>query len=88
MESLLHPEEEGTPVKCSRCGGKLIYKGLGEYRCEECQNAEYDNYGKVRAYLEKHPGASVPAICQGTGLSRAEISRMISEERFQLDFHE
>lgn len=87
-EKLLQPQEDGVPVRCSQCGGRLIYRGLGEYQCEKCGGPEYDNYGKVRAYLEKHPGASVPAICQATGLTRAEISRLISEDRFWLASYE
>ena len=24
------------PSYCEKCGGVLVYKGLGEYECEEC----------------------------------------------------
>lgn len=85
MNNLLRPEESGVPVLCGKCHGKLIYNGLGQYKCEKCQNIELDNYGKVREYLEKHPGASVPDICTATGLNRAEISKMVSEDKFQVN---
>ena len=26
------------PSYCEKCGGVLVYKGLGEYECEECGN--------------------------------------------------
>lgn len=62
----------------------MVYKGLGEYCCSQCRNVEYDSYGEVRAYLEKHPGASIPDICQATGLTRAEIMKMVEEDKFQI----
>lgn len=83
-EELLQPEEKGIPICCSRCGGRLLYKGLGEYQCEHCQNKERDNYGKVRSYLESHPGALIPDICRDTGLKRSDIARMIAEDKFQI----
>ena len=50
------------PTICRECGGILVYGGIGEYRCEECGRIEYDDYGKVRNYLEDHKGANVSEI--------------------------
>ena len=29
-----------SPAYCSKCGGVMIFRGVGEYRCEDCGNAE------------------------------------------------
>ena len=69
------------PTICKACGGILIYKGLGEYQCEDCNACEYDDYGKVRSYLEKHHGANVAEISSQTGVSHKAIRDMIKERR-------
>lgn len=83
--SLLKSAQKGTPSCCSACGGRLGYNGLGEYMCERCEHREYDNYGKVRVYLEKHPKASVNQVAMDTGVSRVEVIRMVDEEKFIVD---
>ena len=40
------------PRVCTECGGVMIFKGVGEYHCEECGAVDYDDYGKVRGYIE------------------------------------
>ncbi len=84
LEKLLRPELSGVPETCSVCKAKLLYKGLGEYECPKCGGLEYDNYGKVRTFLERHPGASIPEVCYGTGLSRAEVTKMVDEGKFKI----
>ena len=46
------------PTYCSECGDVMVFKGLGEYRCEKCGFLDYDDYGKARNYVEKHMGAN------------------------------
>lgn len=72
------------PIICEKCGGILVYSGLGEYRCEECDTSEYDDYGKVRVYLEKHRGATVTEISDETGVSHKSIRDMVKENRFEV----
>ncbi len=70
------------PSACDECGGELEYIGLGEYRCTKCSKQLFDDYGKVRAYLEKHDRASLADVADATGLSRAKIKRMVEDSRF------
>lgn len=42
-----------VPQRCKLCFGRMIFKGVGEYQCEECGYLDYDDYGKVRNYVEK-----------------------------------
>ncbi len=72
------------PTICRECGGILVYGGIGEYRCEECGRIEYDDYGKVRNYLEDHKGANVSEISLETGVSHKSIREMIKENRFEI----
>lgn len=82
-KKLLQTELE-RPTLCMECGGVLVYKGLGEYQCEECGAFEYDDYGKVRNYLEKHRGANVAEISVATDVSHKAIREMIKERRFEI----
>lgn len=72
------------PTLCSQCQGIMVYKGLGEYQCEECGATEYDDYGKVRNYLDDHRGANVAQISEETGVSHKSIRDMIKENRFEV----
>ena len=31
------------PRNCQKCGGVMVFKGVGEYHCEECDAVEYDD---------------------------------------------
>ena len=78
-----HIEYE-RPNLCDKCGGGLKYKGLGEYICEKCENIMFDEYGKVRNYLENHPGVNLVELSRATGVSQKVIKQMIIDERFNL----
>ena len=62
----------------------MVYKGRGEYQCEECGQMDYDDYGKVRNYLEHHRGANVAEISDATGVTHKSIRDMIKENRFEV----
>ena len=74
----------GRPTQCSVCSGALVYKGVGEYQCSECQNLEYDDYGKVRLYIEEHNGGTAAEISEATGVTQAKIRQMLKEERLEV----
>ena len=74
----------GVPTKCSACNSKLKYTGLGEYECIECGNLEYDDYGKVRKYLENHRGAMQAEVSRATGVPTNRIRQLLQEERIEV----
>ncbi len=74
----------GRPTQCTVCGGSLIYKGIGEYQCSECYSLEYDDYGKVRLYIELHNGATSAEIAEATGVTQQKIRQMLKEERLEV----
>lgn len=73
-----------VPRVCQSCGGVMIYKGVGEYRCEDCNYLDFDDYGKVRAYIEQHKGATTIEIEQHTGVSQKTIRQLLRESRLEI----
>lgn len=74
-----------APAKCEKCGCmRLQYKGVGEYKCEECGYFMYDDYGKVRNYIEKNPGATASEVSSATGVSKDKIRHLLREDKIQI----
>ncbi|MDE7269734.1 MAG: hypothetical protein K2N81_04600 [Acetatifactor sp.] len=73
-----------VPCKCAECGGVMVFKGVGEYHCEDCGAVDYDDYGKVRLYLEDHKGANAVEVESETGVSQKSIRQMLRESRLQV----
>ncbi len=74
----------GRPANCSKCGGDLRYAGIGEYECENCKNIEFDDYGKVRAYIEENRGATQSEVSLATGVDVNKIRQMLREEKIEI----
>ena len=72
-----------APYLCHECGGVMIFEGVGEYRCEDCGVVDYDDYGKVRNYLEGHKGATALEIEGATGVTRRTIRLLLKDGRIQ-----
>ncbi|MDE7222652.1 MAG: flagellar protein [Acetatifactor sp.] len=77
-------EKFHVPHMCEKCGGGMIYKGVGEYHCERCDTVIYDDYGKVRLYVEQHPGATIAETEAGTGVPHKVIRQLLREERLEV----
>lgn len=73
-----------VPHICEICGGELTYRGVGEYQCESCGDVVYDDYGKVRLYVEQHPGATIAEAEAGTGVPHKVIRQLLREERLEV----
>lgn len=72
------------PTICKECGGIMEFKGVGEYRCEKCGVKDYDDYGKTRMYIEKHPGANAGEVEIMTGVTQKAIRMMLKENRLEI----
>lgn len=72
------------PTKCPECGGSMKFKGCGEYRCENCKYIAYDDYGKVRNYVEKHAGVTAAQAAAATGVKQKTIRLMLKESRLEI----
>lgn len=72
------------PRVCKSCGGVMVFKGVGEYRCEDCGEKEFDDYGKVRLYIEEHRGATAAEIENAVGVPQRTIRRLLKEGRLEV----
>jgi hypothetical protein len=73
-----------VPQVCLKCNGKMLYKGCGEYACETCGTIEFDDYGKVRLYIEQHPGVNAQDVEVATGVPGRTIRQLLREERLEI----
>jgi uncharacterized Zn finger protein (UPF0148 family) len=72
------------PKICSVCGGVMIFVGVGEYHCEDCKSVAFDDYGKVRNFIESHKGATASIIAAETGVSQRTIRQLLQESRIEV----
>lgn len=84
MQRSFSLDEYHAPRVCEKCGGVMIFKGVGEYHCEDCGAVAYDDYGKVRLYIEKHRGATAAQIEAAVGVSQRTIRQMLKEGRLEV----
>ena len=73
------------PRTCEKCGkSDPEYQGVGEYKCRDCGFIMYDDYGRVRNYLEAHRGATQSQVANATGVSMEVIRQLLREERIEI----
>ncbi len=83
-KELLDEDNYNRPTICPECGGIMIFKGVGEYKCEDCGLLGYDDYGKARNYIEQHPGATMAEVASSTGVPQKSIRDMVRESRLEI----
>ncbi len=81
---LLEINQYNRPKACIKCGGVMVFKGVGEYQCEDCGAVDFDDYGKVRRYIETHRGANAGEIEEATGVTQRSIRMMLKESRIEV----
>ncbi|MBQ7933183.1 MAG: hypothetical protein IJ327_00105 [Lachnospiraceae bacterium] len=84
MDSLGQLNEYNIPYRCKKCGGVMVFQGVGEYHCEDCGAVDYDDYGKVRCFIEKHRGATAYQIECAIGVSQRTIRKLLRDKRIQV----
>lgn len=84
VRGVLGDGDYNRPYKCNACGGIMIFKGVGEYECEDCRDIDFDDYGKARSYIERNPGSTQAQITEGTGVSAKSIRQMLKESRLEI----
>lgn len=72
------------PYVCKACGGLMIFRGVGEYQCEDCFDVDFDDYGKARIYIEQHPGATASDISDNTGVTQRSIRQMLKDGKLEV----
>ena len=85
IKNELFGRDLSTPVSCEKCGSSDIkFMGLGEYRCSDCGHKMYDDYGKVREYLDAHRGATQAEVYEATGVSVNKIRQFLRDEKIEI----
>lgn len=75
---------ESRPVQCSKCGSSLYYRGSGKYVCSSCENMEYDEFGKVKKYLDEHGVSTMAVIADATGVPMKHLNLMLREGKVEI----
>lgn len=75
---------EDHPIKCSKCGASLYYKGSGKYFCKVCENIEYDDFGKVKKYIDENGVSTMGVISAETGVSLEKLNVMLREGKVEI----
>lgn len=75
---------ERRPIFCKQCGGKLYYQDSGYYQCELCGAGEYDDFGKVKIYLEEHGPTPELWISKDTGVEIEIIEMFLKNGRLEI----
>lgn len=61
------------PLQCEYCGGPLGQSALGVYKCMKCGRENYDDFRKIRNFLEQVGAAPAAVIAKNTGVSMKTI---------------
>lgn len=72
------------PVECEFCGGSVEQISLGIYRCLKCGGENFDDYQKIRSFLEKVGSAPAMVISRNTGVSVRTIEHFFHEEYLEI----
>ena len=75
---------ERKPLRCELCDEKVYYMDSGRYQCRSCNHIMFDDFGKVKAYLEEHGPSHAVAISSATGVSMEIIDVFLRKGRLEI----
>ena len=75
---------ENRPIQCEECHGKLFYTGSGKYNCADCGHEMMDDFGKVKAFLEKNGPSPMLVIAEATGVNVDVIDFFLRKGRIEI----
>ena len=61
------------PIECEFCGGDIEQSSKGGYFCVACGKENFDDFHKIRNYIEKYGPAPAVVISRNTGVSMKTI---------------
>ena len=83
-DNILEQMEKNIPTECPQCLERLYFKGAGRYKCPRCRKVYYDDFGKVKNYLEENGGAPAVEIANNTGVSLEVIDTLLKDGSLEL----
>lgn len=72
------------PVNCKNCNSRLYYIGSGKYKCDSCDIEYYDDFGKIKEYLEVNGPAPALQIAENTGVRMDLIDLFLRKGRLEI----
>ena len=72
------------PIICEVCKGKLFYVGGGKYQCESCGFEVFDDFGKVKHFLEEYGPSPAVVVSEATGVSTEIIEMFLKQGRVEI----
>lgn len=61
------------PVECEFCGGDIDKSPKGEYICVACGKENFDDFNKIRNYIQKYGPAPAIVVSRNTGVPMSTI---------------
>ena len=74
---------DGILRNCSNCGGELDFRGQGKYICKKCKKVEYDDFGRVRQFIENNQKTGKEDISD-YNVSLEQIANLLREGRIEI----
>lgn len=71
------------PMQCEYCGERLPDGIRGVYKCVRCGREYYDDFRKIRNFLEQNGPAPAIVISKGTGVSMQTIDYYFNDESIE-----
>ncbi len=72
------------PIHCEMCNHKLFYLGSGKYECHDCGHVMYDEFGRVKAYLEENGIRPAAEVSMATGVPQAIITLFLKKGKLEI----
>ncbi len=79
MENALEILLESKRTVCEERKGNMAFVGIGTYECVQCGHTMYDDYGKIRKYIDEFGPSSMAVLAQETGVNRDVIDYLIKD---------
>jgi len=73
-----------VPVVCEYCGGDVEKVTMGTFKCLSCGRENYDDFQKIRNYLNKSGARSMLDIRRETGVPRTVIEHFFKHEYLEI----
>lgn len=75
---------ERKPILCKKCKGKMLYQGVGLYTCRDCEEEVYDDFGKMRLYLEENAAPTAVEISKILDIPLEIISYYLKDGKVEI----
>ncbi len=79
---VLH-DNDSTMI-CSNCNIPMRYRYAGKFVCDSCGAEEYNDFGKIKLYLDEHGPCNAIELSAKTGVSRSKIGHFLRLGRVEI----